>query len=450
MITTINPYTLEEIESFPFMDKNEVQDIIQKSSKAFSNWRKIEFSKRAELLLSIADLLRKKKKIYAKKMTEEMGKPISQAIAEVEKCAWVCEYYAEHGEEFLKHEIIESDATESMVRYEPIGVVLAIMPWNFPFWQVFRFFAPAVMAGNVALVKHAPNSMRSAMYIQEVIEEAGFPEGIYQNVIVDIAQVPAIIEHPVVKAITLTGSERAGSSVASQAGKSLKKTVLELGGSNAFIVLEDADIEKAVDVGVFARMQNNGQSCIAAKRFFIHENIHDEYIEKYKKKLKSYSLMNPLQEESNLGPLARVDLAEKLEKQVKDSINQGAKLIIGGHRKDAYFEPTILTEIKKGMPAFDDELFGPVAAFARIKNLQEAISLSNESDYGLGVSIFTSNPQNVINHIDDFEDGAVFINELVKSDPRLPFGGTKNSGYGRELGPHGIKEFVNIKTVYIA
>lgn len=450
MFKSINPHTLDVIETYGEFDESRIKLLLETAELTYDGWRKTSYRDRADLLNNTSKILKKDKQKYAEMMTLEMGKPVSQAISEIEKCAWVCEYYAEHGDQFLRDEAIKSDAQKSYVTYEPLGAILAVMPWNFPYWQVFRFLAPTIMAGNVAIVKHAPNVQGTALLIEELMAEAGFPRGVYQNLLVEVDKMPDIISHSVIKAVTLTGSGRAGSSVASLAGKSLKKTVLELGGSNAFIVLDDADLDLAVEKGVFARMQNNGQSCIAAKRFFIHQSVYEDYLDRFKKKLTEYKLADPLLENTLLGPVARVDLAENLDRQVRLSIEQGAELEYGGTRKNAHFEPTLLTNIREGMPAFDEELFGPVAAFAKIDNLDDAIDKSNLSDYGLGVSIFTDDIEKSLKSISRIEDGAVFFNELVKSDPRLPFGGTKKSGYGRELGPQGIREFVNIKTIYIA
>jgi succinate-semialdehyde dehydrogenase/glutarate-semialdehyde dehydrogenase len=378
-----------------------------------------------------------------------MHKPISQAIAEVEKCAILCNYYYENAESFLSTKNIKTEATESFVTYEPLGVILGVMPWNFPFWQVFRFAVPTIIAGNTVVVKHASNVPKSANLIQEIFEKAGFPKGCYQDLPISSSEVANIIANPIIKAVSLTGSEQAGIAVATEAGKHLKKCVLELGGSNAFIVLEDANLEKAVAIAVTARMQNAGQSCIAAKRFLVHEKIVEEFVIKFKIAIQNLKTGNPLDKETQIGSLARVDLAEELEIQVKKSIQMGAKLIVGGNRKDAFYEPTILTEVTIEMPVFKEETFGPVAAIITFNTLEEAIQLTNQSEFGLGVSVFTQDIDFIKTKISDFNEGAVFINEMVKSDPRLPFGGIKKSGYGRELAEEGIKEFVNVKTVVI-
>ncbi len=446
---SINPYNLEVIGEYEALGSEELQSKLRFAAEGFSHWRLSPFTERSELLNSCSKELLKRKEELSQLMVAEMGKPIIQAKLEIEKCAWVCRYYAENGESFLRPQHVDTDARESWIRYDPIGVVLAIMPWNFPFWQVFRWLAPTLMAGNTGLLKHAPNVFGCSTEIENILMKSGAPEGIFQNLIVDIDQVPIILQNKHIQGVSLTGSEKAGSAVASIASGLIKKSVLELGGSNAFIVLEDADLKKSIEIGIAARMQNNGQSCIAAKRFLIHEKVYDDYIDGFKQAMVKFVNGDPRNESTTIGPLARVDLAEKLEEQVKDSQLKGAKLLLGGKRVDAFFEPTILTDVAPGMPANDEELFGPVASFRKIHDLEEAIEISNSSDFGLGVTIFTSNPDSVKPHITQFEDGAVFINEMVKSDPRLPFGGTKRSGIGRELGIEGIREFCNVKTVYI-
>ena len=449
MITSINPYNNKSLGSFDELSASEIEKKISKGNEAFLLWKETPYNEKAQLMLKAAKVLRDHKKSFGTTITQEMGKPIKQSIAEIEKCAWLCEYYAENAEKFLSHEIIDSDAHKSYVTYEPLGVILAVMPWNFPFWQVFRFAVPALMAGNTALLKHASNVMLSAENIQKVFEIAGFPEDVFQNLIISSKKVEKIIENPLVKAVTLTGSEPAGSAVASTAAKNIKKAVLELGGNNAFIVLNDADIDKAVEIGVNARFQNTGQSCIAAKRLLLQADIADIFLEKFISKIKSLKSGDPIDEKTYIGVMAREDLAIELEKQIKTSVKMGAKIVIGGNRVGAYYEPTVLTEVSKEMPVFKDETFGPAICVMKFKDLDEAISISNNSDFGLGVSIFTEDIKKVEKVVNKFDEGAVFINELVKSDPRLPFGGIKTSGYGRELSHHGIKEFVNIKTVYI-
>lgn len=445
----INPYNNEVVEIFEEQTEQQVNAILSKADKTFATWRKTSFATRAEVLLNAAKILEKNVDAYAKTMTLEMGKPISEAKAEINKCAWVCRYYAENAEGFLADEVVDTDAHESFVSHEPIGCVLAIMPWNYPFWQVFRFIAPALMAGNVGVLKHAANVFRSALHVEDILKEAGLPEGGFQNLLVHHDKIKAVIQNPIVKAVTLTGSERAGSSVASIAGENIKKTLLELGGSNAFIVCEDADIDKAVEVGVKARMMNTGQSCIAAKRFIILEKVYDEFLAKYTQAVKALKSGDTLDESTQVGPLARIDLADQLNKQVQDSVKLGAKIEVGGKQKDAFYEPTVITNITPEMPVFAEETFGPVAPIIKVKTEEEAIALAENTKFGLGISLFTKDIAKAKKYISSVSDGAFFINTLVKSDPRLPFGGTKYSGYGRELGKDGIMEFINKKTVYI-
>ena len=426
-----------------------MQNLLKVSENTQLSWRNLSIQKRISFLPQLAQLLLENKEAYATCITTEMHKPISQAIAEVEKCALLCNYYYENAESFLTTKNIKTEASESFVTYEPLGVILGVMPWNFPFWQVFRFAVPTLIAGNTVVVKHASNVPKSAKLIQEIFEQAGFPKGCYQDLPIPSSEVAAVIANPIIKAVSLTGSEQAGIAVATEAGKHLKKCVLELGGSNAFIILEDANLEKAVAIAVNARMQNAGQSCIAAKRFLVHENIATDFISRFTKAFQELKTGDALDSNTQIGSLARVDLAEELELQVQKSIQMGAKLILGGNRKGAFYEPTILTKVTTEMPVFKEETFGPVAAIVTFKTVEEAIKLSNQSDFGLGVSIFTQDIDFIKTKISDFNEGAVFFNEMVKSDPRLPFGGVKKSGYGRELSEDGIKEFVNVKTVVI-
>lgn len=444
-----NPYNGEELKTFKNHTNQEVLEIIDHADKRFYSWRETSFSHRKNLMLSVASELRSNKKKYAETMTLEMGKPISQAIAEVEKCAWVCEYYAENAENQLQTEEIETDADKSYVKYEPLGLVLAVMPWNYPYWQVFRFAVPALMAGNVAILKHASNVFGCALNIESIFKKAGFPEHCFTTLLVGSDSVEKIIENEKVKAVTLTGSGPAGASVASVAGENIKKSVLELGGNNALIVLKDCEMDKTLETCVNARFQNAGQSCIAGKRLLIDESIADEFIKKLVSKVKSLKSGDPFDNDTYIGTMAREDLAEELEVQINDSIKDGAKLEIGGRRQGAFFEPTILSGVTEDMVAFKEETFGPILSVTTFKTIEEAIGLSNNSKFGLGVSIFTKNTDEIEKLILQFDEGAVFINELVKSDPRLPFGGIKQSGYGRELSSHGIREFVNRKTVYI-
>ncbi len=450
MIVSRNPYNGEEVGSTKEFTKKEIQDALEIASKRFKTWRATTFAERSKLMMAAAQELKKNKQEYAETISLEMGKPITQSIAEVEKCAWVCEYYAENAEKHLENEHIKTDARKSYTSFEPIGVVLAVMPWNYPFWQVFRFAAPALMAGNIGVLKHASNVMLSANNIQKIFERAGFPKGCFQNLPVGSKEVEAIIRDTRIKAVTLTGSKPAGSAVASVAGEEIKKSVLELGGSNALVVFKDADIEKSVDTCVQARFQNTGQSCIAGKRLLLQESIAEEFLELFSKKVRELKSGDPMHEETYIGVLAREDLAEDLENQVLKSVKQGAKIFLGGKRNGTYYEPTIITDVTRDMTVFKEETFGPVISVTKFKDEKEAIELVNSSDFGLGVSLFTNDIEFAEKISPQFDDGAVFINELVKSDPRLAFGGTKISGYGRELSIHGIREFVNKKTVYIS
>ena len=446
---SINPYNGTEIATYKENTEKEINGILEKSNIAFESWRQVPIKKRCELLVNAGGVLRNNVDKYAETMTLEMGKPINEARGEINKCAWVCDFYAENAERFLADEIIETDASESFVSHDPMGTVLAIMPWNFPFWQVFRFVAPTLTAGNTGLLKHAPNVFGCATHIEEIFLEAGFPDGVFQNLFIHHDKTESIISNDIVKAVTLTGSERAGKSVGALAGKYLKKSVLELGGNNAFIVLEDADIEQAVETGIKARMMNSGQSCIAAKRFIRVGDAYEKFLPAYIDGVKSIKKGDPMDESTEIGPLARKDLADQLHEQLEKSVKKGAKIEVGGNQNEAFHEPTVLTGVKPGMAAFDEETFGPLAAIIRAKDVDEAFKLAADSKYGLGVTLFTSNIENARRHISKAPDGAFFINELVKSDPRLPFGGTGNSGYGRELSREGIHEFVNKKTVYV-
>ncbi len=451
-IQTINPANGKLVKTFPELNSAEINAIINDVHRAFMDWKETGFRERSELMKNAASILRNGKRKYAELMTLEMGKPVKQAIAEAEKCAWVCEYYAENAESILANEIIETDASESYVQFDPLGIVLAVMPWNFPMWQVFRFAAPALMAGNVGVLKHASNVPQTALAIEQIFKEAGFPENVFRTLLIGPGLVDEIIKNPKVKAATLTGSEYAGSKVAELSGKMLKKTVMELGGSDPFIVFADADLDDAVNTGVTARLINNGQSCIAAKRFIVVEEIAGEFEQKFTEKMKNVKTGNPMDESTELGPLARKDLLVELDLQVKDSVRLGAKILTGGIplEGEGYFYPaTVLSEVQKGMPAYEQELFGPVAAVIRAKDENDAISIANDSEFGLGASLWTRDIEKAKQLSHKIEAGSVFINGLVKSDPRLPFGGIKKSGYGRELSHYGIKEFVNIKTIWI-
>ncbi|MCF8260001.1 MAG: NAD-dependent succinate-semialdehyde dehydrogenase [Melioribacteraceae bacterium] len=451
-IQSLNPATGEIARNFNEMTNEQVDELIQKSNETFLEWRFTDFSSRAILMRRAAEILRTEKLKFAEIITTEMGKIISESISEVEKCAWVCDYYAENAESILENELKESDGSESYVQFDPLGIVLAVMPWNFPFWQVFRFAAPGLMAGNVGLLKHASNVPQCALAIEEVFQKAEFPEFAFKALLIGSSKVDRILKNPLVKAATLTGSEPAGKKVAETCGLELKKTVLELGGSDPFIVLKDADIENAAKVAVAARMLNNGQSCIAAKRFIIEKEVLPKFTNLFVEEIKKYKCGDPKNPNTNQGSLAREDLLLELDDQVKKSIEKGAGLELGGkrcERKGAFYEATVLSNVKKGMPAFDEELFGPVAAIIEAENEEHAISLANDSEFGLGASLWTKNISNAKKLAQHIETGSVFVNGLVKSDPRLPFGGVKKSGYGRELSDYGIKEFVNIKTVWI-
>ena len=446
---SINPYNGEQVGQYTALTSNELEKSLDKSAEAFKTWSREPLSYRAGLIKKAGDVLRKNVEEYAQMITSEMGKPIAESRAEVNKCAWVCDYYAENAEAFLEPEVIKTDASESFVRHDPIGTVFAVMPWNFPYWQVFRFAAPTLTAGNTGLLKHAPNVFGCAELIEDVFNKAGYPEGVFQNLIVHHDQTEKIIAHDAVKAVTLTGSEMAGAAVAQIAGKHIKKSLLELGGNNSFIVLEDADIDKAVKTAVSARMLNCGQSCIAAKRFILLESVHDEFVEKFTKAVKELKAGDTKNDATQVGPLARKDLADQLNRQVKESVSQGATLLLGGKQDNCFYEPTILGNVKPGMTAFDEETFGPLAAIIKAKDVEEAFSLSEQSKYGLGVSVFTRDTKKAVEYATRVSDGAFFVNELVKSDPRLPFGGNKRSGYGRELAKDGMMEFINKKVVYV-
>ncbi len=453
MIEVINPATNQVINKYDEMTWEEIESILENTQKAYEGWKGSTFSERSKKMKAAAKLLKEGKEKYARLMADEMGKPLAQGRAEAEKCAWCCEYYAENAEKFLSPELVDTDASRSYVAFNPLGIVLAVMPWNFPFWQVFRFAAPGLMAGNAGILKHASNVPGCALAIEEIFRNAEFPENLFRTVLVNNQVVANIIEHPYVKAVTLTGSTPAGKSVASKAGSVMKKTVLELGGSDPYVILKDADLDLAVDTCVTSRLINGGQSCIAAKRFIVVNEIRNRFEEMFVEKMKSKKMGNPLEEGVDLGPQARIDLRNALHRQVVISVEKGARLLLGGtipDREGAYYEPTVLTDVKKGMPAYDEELFGPVAAIIPVESEAEAIRVANDSEFGLGAAVFTRDIKRGENiAAEKFEAGACFVNTFVKSDPRLPFGGVKESGYGRELSSYGIREFVNIKTVYI-
>jgi succinate-semialdehyde dehydrogenase/glutarate-semialdehyde dehydrogenase len=449
MIKSINPYNQEIVYEVAEFDRKEVENAIDKADAQYSIWKEIPFSERSVLMKAAGQELRKNAREYAEIITQEMGKPITQALAEVEKCATLCDYYAENASKMLADKIIETEAHKSYVSYEPIGIVLAIMPWNYPFWQVMRFAVPALMAGNVAVLKHASNVMKSAMSIEKIFDRAGFPAGCFTNLPIGSKMVEEIIKNPKIKAVTLTGSEAAGRAVAAVAGNEIKKTVLELGGSNALVVFADCNLQKTVKTCVQARFQNAGQSCIAGKRLLVESSIAEEFTKAFVEEVGKLRSGDPLSEETTIGTMARVDLAEELEKQLQDALDKGGEVLLGGKRNKAYFEPTVIGNVTTNMSIFKEEVFGPLIGITTFKDEKEAIALSNNSPFGLGVTIFTEDFEKAFRLVPKFNEGAVFVNELVKSDQRLPFGGTKNSGYGRELSQDGIQEFVNKKTVYI-
>lgn len=456
-IASVNPATGETLGIFEPLNEEQLEAKLQRAATAFQLHRRTGCAERAPLMLRAAEILENEKEEFARLMTLEMGKPIKAAVQETEKCAWVCRYYAENAEKHLADEIIETNATKSFVRFQPIGVVLAIMPWNFPFWQVFRFAAPALMAANVGLLKHASNVPQCALAIEDIFSRAGFSEGTFQTLLIGSDEAQRVLEDPRVAAATLTGSEPAGRSVASIAGKQIKKTVLELGGSDPFIVMPSADLETAAATAVKARTINNGQSCIAAKRFIVHGQIYEEFEKRFVEAMKALRVGNPLDEATDIGPLATEHILKDLEEQVQVSVAAGAKILTGGQRFKAggdlaagnFYEPTVLADIAKDSPAYRDELFGPVASLFRVRNIDEAIELANDTPFGLGAAAWTNDESELKRFVDELDAGSVFINGMVASDPRLPFGGVKNSGYGRELGEFGIREFVNIKTVWI-
>lgn len=450
---SINPHSGQRIRNFETQRDEHIDDCLRGAADTFLNWRKTSFADRAKLLRAAAALLRERKNDLALLMAEEMGKVVRDGVAEAQKCADCCDFYAENAYRFLQKQLVESDAEESYVAYDPLGVVLAIMPWNFPFWQVFRFAAPALMAGNVGVLKHASNVSGCALAIQDIFRDAGFPEHAFSVLLVESARVERLIRDPRIAAVTLTGSTPAGRSVAGIAGSELKKTVLELGGSDAYLVLEDADLDLAVETCVKSRLINAGQSCIAAKRFIVVKPLFQQFEQRYVEKFKAIRFGDPKDAASDIGPMARVDLRDQVHEQVMQSVSQGARLLTGGVVPDgpgAYYPPTVLSGVKPGMTAFDDEIFGPVAALIEADDEQHAIALANQSVFGLGSAIFSADKARADRIARELQAGSVFVNALVKSDPRLPFGGVKQSGYGRELSWFGIQEFVNVKTVYHA
>ncbi len=452
-IESKNPFNNKVVKTFSEAPDSLILQKLANADETYHNWNQTSFESRSALMMKAADVLKKHKEKYAGLMTLEMGKPKREAIAEIEKCALCCEYYAKNAETFLANKPLEVPEGNAYIAHDPIGVILAVMPWNFPFWQVFRFAAPNLMAGNVGMLKHASNVPQCALAIEEVFQEAGFPSGAFQTLLISSDKVNMLLDDDRIVAATLTGSEMAGSKVAERAGKNLKKTVLELGGSDPFIVLDDADIEEAAKVGTKARMLNTGQSCIAAKRFILHKNIAEEFLNHFKKAFEQLKIGDPADEANDYGPMAREDLADELLEQVEKSVQKGAKVLLGGKRMDragAFFEPTILTDVQSGMPAYDEEFFGPVAIVIIAASDEEAVRIANDSKFGLGGSLWSQNIEKAEKLARQITSGSVYINKMMASHPAVPFGGIKISGYGRELSDLGIKEFINQKTIWIA
>jgi succinate-semialdehyde dehydrogenase/glutarate-semialdehyde dehydrogenase len=451
-ILGINPATGEKISEYNRITVAEALEKVAAAKAEFHHWKQRTFAERATLMYALADVLEKNKEEYAQLATKEMGKVIGQSRKEIEKCAWVCRYYAEHTSTLLADEIVKTEAAKSYVTFQPIGVVLAVMPWNFPFYQAIRFAIPSLMAGNTGVLKHASNVQGCAFAIEEAFVQAGFPQGVFMNLNIEAKDVKVLIEDKNIAAITLTGSDAAGRSIASIAGQNLKKTVMELGGSDAYIILEDVDLEKVTDLATFGRLQNNGQTCIAAKRFIVHDAIYDAFLALFIQKMKAARMGDPTSADSYYGSMARLDLRDELHAQVLKTVEQGGRLVLGGiipEGEGAYYPATILVDLEPGMEAFDNELFGPAASVMRAKDDAHAVELANNSQFGLGSGVFTPNIKRGEKLALQLEAGSSFVNKLVVSDPRLPFGGVKNSGYGRELAAYGIREFVNTKTIWI-
>ena len=452
-IESRNPATGEVVKHFDEISEKQLDEKLALAARAYRAHRRSSFAERARAMARAGEILEREKRRFGALMTQEMGKTLKSAVAEAEKCAWVCRYYAEFAERQLADEVVATSASRSYLRYLPIGPVLAIMPWNFPFWQVFRFAAPALMAGNVGLLKHASNVPQCALAIEQVFREAGFAEGVFQTLLLGSARTGAVVADPRVEAVTLTGSELAGSLVAAAAGKGIKKTVLELGGSDPFIVMPSADLAAATSTAVKARCVNNGQSCIAAKRFIVHEKIYPEFERRFVEAMKALRVGDPMADDTDVGPLSSEQMVKDVAKQVDDSVKAGARLLCGGKRlpgKGYFYAPTALADIPQKAPAYREEVFGPVASLFRVKGVDEAITLANDSTFGLGSSVWTNDERERQRFVDEIEAGQTYVNALVASDPRLPFGGVKRSGYGRELSQYGIREFVNVKTVWIA
>ncbi|WP_299101385.1 NAD-dependent succinate-semialdehyde dehydrogenase [uncultured Winogradskyella sp.] len=448
-IKTYNPYNGNQLETYKLESKDTLNEKLELADRTFKSWKNYEIEERIELLKVLANVTFENKSNLSQLITSEMGKPVKESVAEIEKCILLIDFYIKNADQFLQDDIIKTEAVESFISYDPLGCILAIMPWNYPFWQVFRFAIPTLTAGNVGLLKHASNVTGCAVAIEKLFIDAGFPKGCFQTLVTDHDTVEDLLKNDIVKAVSLTGSEKAGRKIAELAGKNLKTSLLELGGNNACIILNDADLDEHIDTIVKARMQNSGQSCIAAKRFIVEETIYDEFIEKFTSKVKDLEYGDPTHTDTTISCMAREDLAEELEEQVKKSIALGANVLLGNKRDGAYYQPTILTDVTAEMPVFKEETFGPMAAVIKVKNEDEAYKVASNSKFGLGTMVFTSDYEAASKRISEIEDGAFFINEMVKSDPRLPFGGTKISGYGRELSKEGMLAFVNKKTIYI-
>ena len=452
-IATTNPATGELLKTFEPLSKSQIEAKIQQAWETFPEFSRLSFAHRARLMNGAAEILEQDKEELGRLMTTEMGKTLRSAIDEAVKCAWVCRYYAEHAERFLQDEVVQTGAAKSYIHYQPLGVILAVMPWNFPFWQVFRFIAPSLMAGNVGLLKHASNVPQCALKVEEIMSRAGFPEGAFQTLLISASQVDSVVNHPRVAGVSLTGSEGAGVQVGVAAASKIKKVVLELGGSDPFIVMPSANLEEAISTAAKARVINNGQSCIAAKRFIVHEQIADQFERGFVAKMEALKVGDPMDAKTELGPLVNADAVKGLDEAVQASVKAGARVLTGGkplNGRGSYYAPTVLVNIPKDSPAYGEELFGPVACVFRVKDVDEAIAIANDSRFGLGASAWTNDPQERERFAHEIEAGMVFINKMVASDPRLPFGGVKASGFGRELGVHGIREFTNIKTVLVA
>jgi succinate-semialdehyde dehydrogenase / glutarate-semialdehyde dehydrogenase len=451
-ISTVNPTTGEEIKTFEALSEGEIDEKIQRAADTFRDYRKTSLAERSEMMMRAARILEDEAEEFGRLMTSEMGKTLAAATAEAKKCARGCRYYAENAERFLADEEAELKGARAFVRYDPLGPILAVMPWNFPFWQVFRFVAPALMAGNVGLLKHASNVPQCALAIEDIVHRAGFPEGAFQALLIGSGQVQAVIDDPRVRAVTLTGSEGAGRSVGAEAGEQIKPSVLELGGSDPFIVMPSADLEKAVSTAVTSRTLNNGQSCINAKRIIVHQEIADEFERRFVERMAALKVGDPMSEETDMGPLATPQILEDVDSQVRRSVEVGARVLTGGKPMEGegnYYPPTVITDIPEDSPAYVEEIFGPVASLFRARDIEDAVRIANDTTFGLGASAWTNDPAEQERFVNEIEAGMVYINRMTESTPEVPFGGAKNSGYGRELSHYGIREFTNIKTVWI-